>query len=169
MIVFFLEPFWTVQRRFSFQIKSPLTARTALQGGVQSIVGNRLPCGGQAPFRPIWLCGTGFHRLCLYLYLHPFPGVMHRFSVDVCCLRRYAKRAYRTSLHGRTKSPASALPNLSYIKYTPLQAALSTVFPVKEENSRSAQAAMNKVYRNFVFSPFNLLLDGIYFSHHRKG
>ena len=49
------------------------------------------------------------------------------------------------------------------------QAALSTVFPVKEENSRSAQAAMTKVYRNFVFSPFNLLLDGIYFSHHRKG
>ena len=33
MIVFFLEPFWTVQRRFSFQIKTPLTARTALQGG----------------------------------------------------------------------------------------------------------------------------------------
>lgn len=95
---------------------------------VQSIVGSRLPCGGQAPFRPIWLCGTGFHRLCLYLYLHPFPGVMHRFSVDVCCLRRYAKGAYRTSLHGRTKSPASALSNLSYIKYTPLQAALSTVF-----------------------------------------
>lgn len=145
---------------------------------VQSIVGSRLPCGGQAPFRPIWLCGTGFHRLCLYLYLHPFPGVMHRFSVDVCCLRRYAKGAYRTSLHGRTKSPASALSNLSYIKCTPLQAALSctplqaalsTVFPVKEENSRSAQAAMNKVYRNFVFSPLNLLLGGIYFSHHRKG
>ena len=136
---------------------------------VQSIIGSRLPCGGQAPFRPIWLCGTGFHRLCLYLYLHPFPGVMHRFSVDVCCLRRYAKRAYRTSLHGRTKSPASALSNLSCIKCTPLQAALSTVFPVKEENSRSAQAAMNKVYKNFVFSPFNLLLDGIYFSHHRKG
>ena len=126
MIVFFLELFWTVQRRFSFQIKTPLTARTALR--VQSIVGSRLPCGGQAPFRPIWLCGTGFHRLCLYLYLHPFPGVMHRFSVDVCCLRRYAKRAYRTSLHGRTKSPASALSNLSYIKCTPLQAALSTVF-----------------------------------------
>lgn len=136
---------------------------------VQSIIGSRLPCGGQAPFRPIWLCGTGFHRLCLYLYLHPFPGVMHRFSVDVCCLRRYAKRAYRTSLHGRTKSPASALSNLSYIKCTPLQAALSTVFPVKEANSRSAQAAMTKVYRNFVFSPLNLLLDGIYFFHHRKG
>lgn len=136
---------------------------------VQSIVGSRLPCGGQAPFRPIWLCGTGFHRLCLYLYLHPFPGVMHRFSVDVCCLRRYAKRAYRTSLHGRTKSPASALPNFPYIKYTPLQAALSTVFPVKEENSRSAQAAITKVYRNFVFSPLNLLLDDIYFFHHRKG
>ena len=33
MIVFSLEPFWTVQRRFSFQIKTPLTARTALQGG----------------------------------------------------------------------------------------------------------------------------------------
>ena len=33
MIEFFLEPFWTVQRRFSFQIKSPLTVRTALQGG----------------------------------------------------------------------------------------------------------------------------------------
>ena len=33
MIVFFLELFWTVQRRFNFQIKTPLTARTALQGG----------------------------------------------------------------------------------------------------------------------------------------
>ena len=136
---------------------------------VQSIIGSRLPCGGQAPFRPIWLCGTGFHRLCLYLYLHPFPRVMHRFSVEVCCLRRYAKGAYRTSLHGRTKSPASALSGLSYLKCTPLQAALSTVFPVKGGNSRSAQAAMNKVYKNFVFSPFNLLLDGIYFPHHRKG
>ena len=136
---------------------------------VQSIVGSRLPCGGQAPFRPIWLCGTGFHRLCLYLYLHPFPGVMHRFSVDVCCLRRYAKGAYRTSLHGRTKSLASALSNLPYIRSTPLQTALSTVFLYKEENYRSAQAAMTKVYRNFVFSSLNLLLDGIYFSHHRKG
>ena len=95
---------------------------------VQSIVGSRLPRGGQAPFSPIWLCGTGFHRLCLYLYLRPFPGVMHRFSVNVCCLRRYAKGAYRTSLHGRTKSPASALSGSSYLKCTPLQAALSTVF-----------------------------------------
>ena len=45
---------------------------------VQSIVGSRLPCGGQAPFRPIWLCDTGFHRLCLCLYLYPFTEVMHR-------------------------------------------------------------------------------------------
>ena len=91
MIVFFLEPFWTVQRRFSFQIKPPLTARTALQGGYK--VSSAAGCHAEEglPFRPIWLCGTGFHRLCLYLYLHPFPGVMHRFSVDVCCLRRYAK------------------------------------------------------------------------------
>lgn len=169
MIVFSLELLRTVQRRFSFQIKSPLTARTALQGGYKVSLAAGCPCGGQAPFRPIWLCGTGFHRLCLYLYLHPFPRVMHRFSVDVCCLRRYAKGAYRTSLHGRTKSPASALSGLSYLKCTPLQAALSTVFPVKGGNSRSAQAAMNKVYKNFVFSPFNLLLDGIYFPHHRKG
>lgn len=168
MIVFSLELLRTVQRRFSFQIKSPLTVRTALQGGYK--VSSAAGCHAEDKLRlGPWLCGTGFHRLCLYLYLHPFPGVMHRFSVDVCCLRRYAKGAYRTSLHGRTKSPASALSNLSYIKGTPLQAALSTVFPVKEENSRSAQTAMNKVYRNFDFSPFNLLLDGIYFSHHRKG
>ena len=126
MIVFFLEPFWTVQ--IQLPNKNPPYSAHGSARRVQSIVGSRLPCGGQAPFRPIWLCGTGFHRLCLYLYLHPFPGVMHRFSVDVCCLRRYAKRAYRTSLHGRTKSPASALSNLSYIKCTPLQAALSTVF-----------------------------------------
>ena len=33
MIVFSLELLRTVQRRFSFQIKSPLTVRTALQGG----------------------------------------------------------------------------------------------------------------------------------------
>ena len=122
MIVFFLEE--TIQ----LPNKNPPYSAHGSARRVQSIVGSRLPCGGQAPFRPIWLCGTGFHRLCLYLYLHPFPGVMHRFSVDVCCLRRYAKGAYRTSLHGRTKSPASALSNLSYIKCTPLQAALSTVF-----------------------------------------
>ena len=30
------------------------------------------------PFRPIWLCDTGFHRLCLCLYLYPFTEVMHR-------------------------------------------------------------------------------------------
>ena len=146
----------------------PYSAHSSVRR-VQSIVGSRLPCGGQAPFRPIWLCGTGFHRLCLYLYLHPFPGVMHRFSVDVCCLRRYAKGAYRTSLHGRTKSPASALSNLSLYKVYSIAGSFVNRFPVKEENSRSAQAAMNKVYRNFVFSPLNLLLDGIYFSHHRKG
>lgn len=131
MIVFFLELFWTVQRRFSFQIKTPLTAHTALQGGYKVSLAagchaeDKLRLGPSGFAAPAF---TGFHRLCLYLYLHPFPGVMHRFSVDVCCLRRYAKGAYRTSLHGRTKSPASALSNLSYIKCTPLQAALSTVF-----------------------------------------
>jgi len=51
----------------------------------------------------------------------------------------------------------------------PIAGSFVNRFPVKEENSRSAQAAMNKVYRNFVFSPFNLLLDDIYFFHHRKG
>ena len=135
---------------------------------VQSIVGSRLPCGGQAPFRPIWLCGTGFHRLCLYLYLHPFPGVMHRFSVDVCCLRRYAKRIPNFAARTDKKSRVSAV--WSFLsKVYPIARGFVNRFPVKGGNSRSAQAAMNKVYRNFVFSPFNLLLDGIYFSHHRKG
>ena len=32
----------------------------------------------KTPFRPIWLCDTGFHRLCLCLYLYPFTEVMHR-------------------------------------------------------------------------------------------
>ena len=135
---------------------------------VQSIVGSRLPCGGQAPFRPIWLCGTGFHRLCLYLYLHPFPGVMHRFSVDVCCLRRYAKRIPNFAARTDKKSRVSAV--WSFLsKVYPIARGFVNRFPVKGGNSRSAQAAMTKVYKNFVFSPFNLLLDGIYFSHHRKG
>lgn len=135
---------------------------------VQSIVGSRLPCGGQAPFRPIWLCGTGFHRLCLYLYLHPFPGVMHRFSVDVCCLRRYAKPHTELRCTDGQKVPRQRCLIFLYKVY-PIAGSFVNRFPVKEENSRSAQAAMTKVYKNFVFSPFNLLLDGIYFFHHRKG
>ena len=169
MIEFFLEPFWTVQRRFSFQIKSPLTVRTALQGGYKVSLAAGCHAEDKLRLGPSGFAAPAFTGCAFILYLHPFPGVMHRFSVDVCCLRRYAKGAYRTSLHGRTKSPASALSNLSYIKGTPIAGSFVNRFPVKDENSRSAQAAMNKVYRNFDFSPFNLLLDGIYFSHHRKG
>ena len=35
----------------------------------------------------------------------------------------------------------------------PIAGSFVNRFPVKEENSRSAQAAITKVYRNFVFSP----------------
>ena len=58
--------------------KIPPLQRAELCKGVHSTFGNRLPCGEKTPFRPIWLCDTGFHRLCLCLYLYPFTEVMHR-------------------------------------------------------------------------------------------
>ncbi len=67
-----------MQCSFNLQIKYPLYSAHSSAKEVQSIVGNRLPCGEKPPFRPIWLCDTGFHRLCLCLHLYPFPGVMHK-------------------------------------------------------------------------------------------
>ena len=99
MIVFFLEPFWTVQRRFSFQIKTPLTARTALQGGykVSSAAGchaeDKLRLGPSGFATPVFT-GCAFVCTCIPLrkscteFHDLFCRQTRRTAYTVPCLRR---------------------------------------------------------------------------------
>ena len=64
---------------FSLQIKYPLySAHSSARGYKVPLATGCHAERKKPPFRPIWLCDTGFHRLCLCLYLYPFTEVMHR-------------------------------------------------------------------------------------------
>lgn len=64
---------------FSLQIKYPLySAHSSARGYKVPLATGCHAERKNPPFRPIWLCDTGFHRLCLCLYLYPFTEVMHR-------------------------------------------------------------------------------------------
>ena len=64
---------------FSLQIKYPLySAHSSARGYKVPLATGCHAERKKPPFRPIWLCDTDFHRLCLCLYLYPFTEVMHR-------------------------------------------------------------------------------------------
>ena len=64
---------------FNLQIKYPLySAHSSARGYKIPLATGCHAERNKPPFRPIWLCDTGFHRLCLCLYLYPFTEVMHR-------------------------------------------------------------------------------------------
>ena len=58
-----------MQCSFNLQIKYPLYSAHSSAKGDSNCSGNRLTCGEKPPFRPIWLCDTGFHRLCLNRFI----------------------------------------------------------------------------------------------------
>ena len=64
---------------FSLQIKYPLySAHSSARGYKVPLATCCHAERKKPPFRPIWLCDTDFHRLCLCLYLYSFTEVMHR-------------------------------------------------------------------------------------------
>ena len=63
---------------FNLQIKYPLYSAHSSARGYKIPLATGCHAEKKPPFRPIWLCDTGFHRLCLCLYLYPFTEVMHR-------------------------------------------------------------------------------------------
>ncbi len=90
-----------MQCSFNLQIKYPFTARITLQGG------NKVPsatgCHAEKnPFRPIWLCDTGFHRLCLVCTCIPLRKSCTEFDDPFC--RQIHRAAYTALCPSRTET-----------------------------------------------------------------
>lgn len=95
-----------MQCSFNLQIKYPLySAHSSARGYKVPLATGCHAERKKPPFRPIWLCDTDFHRLCLCLYLYPFTEVMHRI------LRSFLSAGTPDCIHSPLPDPDRNPPN----------------------------------------------------------